>query len=453
MAINNIDYKLEYEELVEIYPYVRYAIRDPLTGLYNRGNFLKKIDRYAEKCQNNNEKFAVVFIGLEGLKGINDSLGHLMGDRLLIEISKRLTLLMKDNQVLSRFSGGRIGILWKSITEDDDVNAFAKTLLEQIRRPFIIESTTLNVSASIGISMFPKNGVDTQSLIRYSDIAMFKAKDQADDKICFFSKEMANEIEMKFSLTNSLVMAMDKKELAVYYQPIFDIKQEKNIMAAEALLRWNNPDLGMVPPDKFIPLAEETGQIIPIGLWVLEEVCKQINLWKCAGYELVPIAVNISVKQLEQMDFADMVIEIMKRNDIDPRYIELEITESVSTGDIATIVKNLKALKENEIKISMDDFGTGFSSLGQLDLFQLDKLKIDKIFIDDLVNVSKRKSLVKSIIAMAESLDLMVVAEGIETIEQLSYLKELGCQLGQGYLFSKPIPVEMMEKLLIRTKI
>lgn len=448
MASDNIDYKLEYEELIEMYPYVLYAIKDPLTGLYNRSNFLKRVDSHANKCKNNNEKFAIIFIGLEGLKGINDSLGHLKGDELLIEISKRLSLLMGDNHTLSRVSGGRLGVLWKSITEETDVNGFAKTLLQHIRQPFIIENTTLNISASIGISIFPENGTDTQTLIRYTDIAMFKAKDQAEEKICFFSKEMANEIEMKFLLTNSLVAAIDNKELSVYYQPIFDIKQEKNIMAAEALLRWKNPLVGMIPPDKFIPLAEETGQIITIGLWVLEEVCKQIDLWKSTGHHIVPIAVNISVKQLEQVDFANMVIEIVKRNNVQSKYIELEITESVSTGDIITIVKNLKILKENKIKISMDDFGTGFSSLGQLDLFQLDKLKIDKIFINDLVNVSRRRSLVKSIIAMANSLDLIVVAEGIETKDQLSYLKELGCQLGQGYFFSKPVPVEEMESLL-----
>ena len=247
-------------------------------------------------------------------------------------------------------------------------------------------------------------------------------------------------------MVNLLVEAVRHNEFAVYYQPIFDIRQPI-MVGAEALLRWNNSVLGQVSPGKFIPLAEKTGQIIYIGEWVLEQVCRQINLWQRTGYRVVPIAVNISVKQLEQAKFAQRVIEIIEKHNVAPSSIELEITESVSSGDLVTIIRNIKELKSYGIKISMDDFGIGFSSLGQLSRLELDKLKIDKIFIDGLLSAEKRQNLVKSIIAMARSLDLTVVAEGIETDKQLLCLQQLGCQLGQGYLFSRPLPPKEIEVL------
>lgn len=422
--------------------------KDTLTGLYNRNYFLEMVDSYIDNYSEKNGRFSIIFIDIEGFKEINDSLGHVLGNKLLTKLSNRLQLLMNDNYVLSRFCGDEFVILCKAAFEESHASNFARVLLESIEKPYFIENTILHITASIGISKYPDDGDDAETLIRYADIAMSKAKVQADNKVCFYSREMSTEIEDKFLLSNQLVGAMTNKELIIYYQPIYDIKNQRNIMGAEALLRWKNPILGMVSPDKFIPLAEKTGQIIAIGEWVLEQVCKQINLWQCAGYNIVPIAVNISVKQLEQIGFAQIVMEIMERNNVESNYIELEITESVSSGDIDAIVKNLKELKKNGLKISMDDFGTGFSSLGQLDIFELDKLKIDKIFIDDLVSVSRRQDLVRSIIAMAKSLDLMVVAEGIETTEQLSYLRKMGCQLGQGYLFSEPLPVKGIEVLL-----
>lgn len=421
--------------------------KDPLTGLYNRSNFLEKVDICIGNSRKSNEKFAIAFIDLNGFKEINSSLGHIVGDKLLIEFSNKL-LSTNNDCILSRFSGDKFAVLCNSTNEEADMYNHAKKLLESIKQPFMIDSTILHITASIGISRFPENGVDGETLIRFADIAMLKAKEQNDEKICFYSEEMAIETERRFLLANQLVGAISNKELAVYYQPIFDIKHQSNIVGAEALLRWKNPVLGMIPPNEFIPLAEKTGQIIVIGEWVLEQVCKQISLWQYSGCHVIPISVNVSVKQLEQLGFSQVVLDIINRNSVGTNIIELEITESVSSGELNTIVNNLKELKSNGIRISMDDFGTGFSSLGQLDLFELDKLKIDKIFIDDIVFVSKRQSLVKSIIALAKSLGLTVVAEGIETKEQLSYLKEMGCQLGQGFLISEPLKAEEMKALL-----
>ncbi len=429
--------------------------KDVLTQLYNRNYFLEITDRcimeYEEESNKiSTNRFSVIIMDIEGFKEINDSLGHLIGDKLLIEISKRISLLVADDCLLSRFGGDDFAILYNK-DNIEDVESLIKDLLYKITQPYNIKNTTLHLKVNIGISRFPQDANKAETLVRYANIAMYKSKHKVNESFCFYSKEMSQEIEQKFFISNYLVRAIYNKELSIYYQPIFHIENQK-IVAAEALLRWENSILGRVSPGEFIPVAEKTGQIISIGEWVLEEVCKQINLWKNKGYTLIPIAVNISVKQLERSGFASKVINILKRNNVDFSNIELEITESVSSGQISKIIKNLKQLKAKGIKISMDDFGTGFSSLGQLDLFELDKLKIDKIFVDDLVSVFKRQNLVKSIIAMAKSLNLLVVAEGIETNEQLLYLKNLGCQLGQGYLFSQPLNVEKMEYLLKNTK-
>ncbi len=422
--------------------------RDILTGLYNRNYFLESVDTYIKSCRKNGQ-FSIIFIDIGEFKDINNSLGHHIGDKLLVELSKRLLLSVNDNCVLSRYGGDEFAILYKFSDAEKNIKNISKKLLENIRRPFMIENTILNITANIGISRFPDDGKDAETLVRHAETAMYKvARGQLDDRICFYSEEMSKEIEERFFLVNLLIGAIPKNELSICYQPIFDIRNPKNIVGLEALLRWNNFILGNVAPDRFIPLAEKTGLIIPIGEWVLEQVCKQIRLWKTNGCRTVPVAVNISAKQLEQIDFSKKVIEIIEKNHIPPNCIELEITESISLGSFAIIVKNLRQLKKHGIQISMDDFGTGFSSIGQLEIFELDKLKIDKIFIDDLLNTSKKQNLVKLIIAMAKSLGLTVVAEGIETEEQLSYLKELGCQLGQGYLFSKPLPSKGIETLL-----
>ncbi len=422
--------------------------KDSLTGLYNRNYFIELVDTYIRRYNEKSNRLAIVFVDIEGFKEINSSLGHLIGDKLLIEVSKRLLLLMNGNYFLSRFIGDKFGIICRNFNTKEDILSFAKTILTVVKKPFKIENTILHVKANIGISLFPEDGKDIETLIRYGDIALNKAKELVEEKICFYSKEMSMEIEEKFLVANYLVEAIPNNELTIYYQPIFNIKQNNKIIGAEALLRWKSPILGEVSPDIFIPLAEKTGQIIEIGEWVLEKVCKEIYLWEEKGYNMIPIGINISVKQLEQVGFAEQVIKIMEIYNIEPHNLELEITESVSLGELVVIIKNLQALKKKGIKISMDDFGTGFSSLGQLDLFELDKLKIDKIFIDDIVSVPKRQDLVKSIVAMAKSLDLTTVAEGIETKEQLSCLKEIGCHLGQGYLFSEPLKKSEIELLL-----
>lgn len=424
--------------------------KDSLTNLYNKSYFFKAVEKRIES--HNNQEFSIIFIGVEKFKEVNDTMGHMAGDKLLYLLSKRLEDVALEGCTLSRFSGVEFIIMCNKFISKEEMRTLAFKILDIIKKPFLIEDKEIHITAKIGISMYPQDGNSADLLIRYADIAMTYAKLKSDTSICFYSNEMAEEIEMKFHLNNYLTSAVRNNELIIHYQPIVDIRKNNEMVGAEALLRWNSPIFGMVHPNDFIPLIEESGEIIDIGYWIIEAVCRQINTWKAKGYRVKPISINVSVKQLEQFNFATRFLDIIVSNKVDANLVELEITESVSSGDIEKIVNNLRTLKSAGLKFSMDDFGTGFSSLGQLDIFELDKLKIDKMFIDNMLNITKRQSLVKTIIAMANSLGLTVVAEGIETSEQLAYLRKNGCHLGQGYIFSKAIPAEEIEYLLEKTK-
>lgn len=434
-----------------IYIDISHKQKDNLTGLYNRNYFLETVDEKIDDYIETNEMFSVVVIGIEDFRDINDTLGHIIGDNLLTVIAKRLISVLNSNYLISRIDGDEFGILVSSANKDDLLSLSDK-ILESLDQPYIISNTKLYLKFNIGISSYPKDGNNSKNLIRFSSAAINQSKNKTNKNISFYNSKISEKLEQRFFLANYLFSAIPNNELSIYYQPIFNIK-DKKIVGAEALLRWQNDILGEVPPDKFIPIAEKTGQIISIGEWVIKTVCEQINLWKQKKIKLVPISINISVNQLENINFSKRVINIIKSKNINPQIIELEITERVSSGDTEKIVRNIKELKENGIRISMDDFGTGFSSLGQIDIYELDKLKIDKIFIDHLTCGSKRQNLVKTIIAMAENLNLVTVAEGIETNEQLSYLKGLGCHLGQGFIFSKPLNVEDIEELFKKESI
>lgn len=442
---------LYHQEVIGVYIMyidISHKQKDTLTGLYNRNYFLETIDKNIMYYDDTNEMFSIMVIDIEGFKDINDTLGYIKGDKFLLEITKRLNSLLNEDYLISRISGDEFAILINSISEKFLLH-LCHLILDSLNKPYIISNTEIHLNFNIGISTFPKDGNDSEDLLRFSNIAMHQAKMRLNDRICFYDNKISEKMEQKFFLANYLFSAISNNELYINYQPIFNIK-DRAVVGAEALLRWHNDVLGEVPPDDFIPIAEKTGLIISIGEWVIKRVCEQIKLWKQKEFKLIPISINISVNQLENVDFANSTIGIIKSNNIEPKIIEFEITESVSTGDIAKIVNNIKEFKKHGIKISMDDFGTGFSSLGQLDVFELDKLKIDKIFIDDIVYGLKGQNLVKSIIAMAQSLNLITVAEGIETSEQLYRLNGLGCQLGQGFLFSKPLRVEDIEGLLTK---
>lgn len=420
---------------------------DSLTGLYNREFFIDSLNNEISKAFIKKEKFAIIFLDLNGFKKINDTLGHFTGDKILKLISLELMKYMGDTNLISRFGGDEFVILLPNISNVEEVINVAKEILNIFDQPFTIDKNHMYISTSIGVVLYPENGLNCETLIKNADIAMYKAKENNRNSIQVFDSCMKEEVNEQFILGNYLHDALRNKEFLVYYQPIIDINTGK-IAAAEALLRWNHPKLGFIPPDKFISVAENMGLIYSIGEWVLRTACRQNKLWQSEGYNPILISVNVSVKQLEQKNFVELVSNILDETELSPEYLELEITESVSAGDINKIIKVLNNLKDLGVKLSMDDFGTGYSSLGNLKKLAISKLKIDKSFIDDIDEEVNNAEIASAIIALAKNLNLMVVAEGIEVERQLSFLKENSCHMAQGYLFSKPVNCSSFEKLL-----
>lgn len=421
--------------------------RDSLTGLYNREFFIECLNNEISKAQIKEEKFAIIFLDLNGFKKINDTLGHFTGDKILKLISLELMKHIGNTNIISRFGGDEFFILLPSISDAEEVISVAKEIVNIFHEPFIIDKNQMYISTSIGVVIYPENGLSCETLIKNADIAMYKAKEEKKNSIQFFDICMNEEVSEQFTLGNYLHDALKNEEFLLYYQPIIDISTGK-MAAAEALLRWNHPKEGFIPPDRFIPVAENMGLICSIGEWVLRTACRQNKQWQDKGYKPIIISVNVSVKQLEQNNFVELVANILNETQLSPEYLELEITESVSASDINNIIRVLNNLKNLGVKLSMDDFGTGYSSLGNLKKLAISKLKIDKSFIDDIDEQENNAEIASAIIALAKNLKLLVVAEGIEVERQLSFLKENSCHMAQGYLFSKPVDCTSFEKLL-----
>lgn len=417
---------------------------DELTGCLNRVSFIRALESKIEQQPYGKNGLAILAVDVDEFKEVNDSLGYVIGDEILRILSMRIKEVITPEMMIARFSGDDFFIT----IDYSDMNAitrYAQEISRVCSNPIVFQDKVVHIKINIGVCFIPEQARDVQSALRYTNIAVYQAKEKGNDRICFYSEKMSDELEENFFVANYLVDAVNKRELHMCYQPIIDLASGK-VKGIEALMRWVNKDLGNVPPDKFIKVAEKTGQIHVIGDWGFDEVCKQMKKWQKKGMKNIHVSVNVSIKQLENKNFANRCIQIMKKHDIPAKYIELEITESVSSGDLDTIVSNLKIFKEFGCTVAMDDFGTGFSSLGQFEVFELDKLKIDKIFIHGMVSDLKKQKLVKAIIAMASSLNLSVVAEGIEDERQLQFLQNMGCEYGQGYLFSKPLQKEMFEE-------
>ncbi len=415
------------------------AYHDSLTGLPNRAFLHELMTEMIQKENNENEMFAVLFIDLDRFKNINDTLGHRMGDRLLIAVSERLLDSIDEEHIASRLSGDEFVIL---LPNSDEVIAakIAKRIIDQLSRPFLIGNNELYITPSIGISMFPQDGEEP---LKNADTAMYQAKSQGKNNFQFFTKEFDRKLNDKMILENELRKALEREEFTLFYQPQVDITTGKMI-GIEALIRWQHPKMGMISPIEFIPLAEETGLIIPIGNWVLYQACHQNQVWQDAGFEPIPISVNVSLRQFMQKDFVQIVEKVLQQTNLAPKYLELEITESV-TMDIAYTECVLTSLQDLGLKVSMDDFGTGYSSLSYLRRLPINKLKIDQSFIRNLDK--KNKAIVQTIISLALNLQIDVIAEGVEQQEHVQFLKKHNCFQGQGYLFSKPIPTEELDRL------
>ncbi|PLT32833.1 bifunctional diguanylate cyclase/phosphodiesterase [Bacillus sp. V5-8f] len=419
--------------------------RDPLTGLPNRRLLNDRLNTALGQAHEHKQSLSVMFIDLDRFKYINDTLGHAIGDQLLIEVAKRIKACVGTSDTVSRQGGDEFIVLVPQC-DTDKMTKIAQKIVDLFRSPIMLGTHELFVTPSIGISVYPTDGRDTETLIKNADTAMYRVKEDGKNNFQFYTPDMNEAITKKMKLEISLRKALDLNEFKIYYQPQMDVKTGK-LRGVEALIRWQHPEWGMVSPAEFIPLAEETGLILPIGEWVLKTACLQNKAWQEDGYPPLRVAVNISSRQFQQSNFVETVKKILKETELDPMYLELELTESI-IQDSKHAISTMHTLKEMGIHLSIDDFGTGYSSLSYLKTFPIDTLKIDQTFIRNIFNDQKDASLVSTIINMAHNLDLKVIAEGVETTEQLDFLQQEKCNEAQGYFFSRPIPAGEMNTIL-----
>jgi len=425
----------------------RLALHDPLTMLPNRSLLEDRIQQAIARAERGKFMVGVLFIDLDRFKLVNDSLGHHVGDELLRAVAARLTAGVRGEDTVSRLGGDEFVVLLPHTATVDGAATLATKLLAALAEPFLIQEHELYVAASIGVSVFPRHGVTAQLLIRHADAAMYAAKRAGGCRFQIFTPEMNACLPQRLSLENDLRRAIARREFELHYQPKVSV-HEGRVVGMEALVRWRHPTKGLVPPLDFIPLAEETGLIVPIGRWVIEEACSRNKAWQDAGLAKVPVAINISGVQFRQKELVQWIAEALASTQLAPEYLDIEITESVVMENAPEAVSTLETLSGMGIQLSIDDFGTGYSSLSYLKRFPIDRLKIDRSFIRDISSDGGDAAIVRATIALAHNLRLRVVAEGVETGAQLEILQSLGCDEYQGYYRSKPVPAEEFEAFL-----
>ncbi|MDQ7042228.1 MAG: EAL domain-containing protein [Sulfurimonas sp.] len=421
---------------------------DVLTDLPNRTLFGDRLSQAIISCARNKEKFALFFIDLDQFKQINDSLGHHIGDEVLIEAAKRIKSIIREEDTLARLGGDEFTIILKDLKNMQNASVVAKKIVDIMKEPIVINAHNLYVTASIGISIYPTDATTASYLIKYADVAMYKAKDAGRDNFQYYSSDMTSQAFERVVLESSLRLAIKEEQFIVHYQPQFDVTTDK-IVGMEALVRWNHPTLGLMPPFKFIPLAEETGLIIEIDKLVMVIAMKQFALWYLKGYNPGVLSLNLAMKQLNQDDFLSHLLHTMNNIGFRTEWLELEVTEGQVMKNPELSITKLNQIHDLGIEIAIDDFGTGYSSLSYLKKLPLDKLKIDREFVKDIPEDEDDMAITKAIIALGKSLNLTLIAEGVETQEQKEFLVKNGCELIQGYFYSRPLPAEEIEVLLI----
>ncbi|MCF8566461.1 EAL domain-containing protein [Alicyclobacillus tolerans] len=421
------------------------AHRDPLTGLANRRLLKQQLERAVQFAKQRGQKLAVMYVDLDRFKDINDSLGHDTGDEVLSAVSRGLGERVGNRGLVSRTGGDEFTILVEPVESERSAYELAMELLAQIQQPTVIGDQTFWLTASIGIAMFPMHGTDSQTLVKNADSAMYLAKGQGRDQIQFYSPRFQERATTRLIVERELKEALHNHELVLHYQP--RVRLGEGVVSAEALLRWQHKTRGLVPPGEFIPIAEETGLIIPIGSFVFHEVCRQIRFWLDSGTKPVRVAVNVSASQFRP-NLIDVIHSALDAADLDPSWIEVEITETTLIHNERMAREILMALKRMGIQVSIDDFGSGYSSLGFLRDFQVDTLKVDYSFIRDVIVNQDTQAIVSAMISLGRKLELDVIAEGVETQEQLEHLQKEGCHYMQGYLFSPPVSAESFQMLL-----
>ncbi|QOP41949.1 sensor domain-containing phosphodiesterase [Sulfurimonas marina] len=423
---------------------------DALTGLPNRAKLESKIEYNIALSRKNHWNFALIFLDIDNFKDINDTLGHNVGDKLLIEFSKRVLGFLRDEDTIARLGGDEFIILLP-ITDAKQAQKMAEKLLFTVYQPFTIEQNELTVTVSMGISIYPNDGVDKETLYKNADTAMYRTKYNGKNNYSFFTQEMQMQTKRNLLLTNALHNAIAHNELYVVYQPQISLTTHK-LVGMEALLRWEHPVFGSVPPSEFIPIAESSGLILSIGDWVMKTAVQQLKNWQTKGLHDVSISVNLSAVQFNQANLQHNIIQLLDESALPANYLEIELTESAIMSNPETAINIINQLHSLGIKISIDDFGTGYSSLSYLKKFKAYKLKIDQSFVRDITIDPEDKAIVNAIINMANSLGLQTIAEGVETQEQLKYLEENGCDEVQGYYYSKPLVVDEFEEKYLKGK-
>ncbi len=429
------------------------AYHDALTGLPNRKSFYMRLEnellqshsQYGGKRRASGRKWAILFLDLDRFKYVNDTLGHDVGDELLQLAALRLQTCLRKSDYIFRHGGDEFTIILNALTNDTDVAKVAQKIREEIARPYYIKDHELHITISIGISIYPTDGKDVESLVKNADMAMYAAKEERQG-YRFFAEEMNRKAQERMILESNLRNALQQDQLALYYQPLTD--NRNRVIGMEALLRWFHPELGMISPSRFIPLAEEIGVIVPIGRWVLHAACKQVRKWHDMGYTGVSVAVNLSARQLREPDMIETVEQVLKDTGLDPDYLKLEVTESSIMEHPEQAAAKMKILRAKGIHFSIDDFGTGYSSLSYLKRLPINILKIDRSFVADSTTDTDDQEIIKTIIAMARNLSMDTVAEGVETKEQQEFLIQHGCHMMQGYYFGRPMPAGQFEKML-----
>ncbi len=422
------------------------AYYDTLTGLPNRTSFFEDLEKHTKEATKDGLKSAVLFIDMDRFKNVNDSLGHNIGDMLLKEVGKRLKEIVNDNISVYRLGGDEFTVIVHEIETRSDAAAVAKDLLERLSRTYYINDYVLDITPSIGIAVYPTHSDSPDFLITFADAAMYRAKKKGGNTYKFYTSRLHDQYNERLMVETHLRKALENNEFQVFYQPKIDLST-REIVGMEALLRWENPVLGLVYPEDFIPIAEESGIILEIGKWVLDTVCKQTKYLQDKKYPKTRVSVNISFCEFNK-DLVTSIKDILDANEYDPSYLELEITENIAMRKLYLSLKTLKELHDMGVSIALDDFGTGYSSLSYLQLLPISTLKIDKRFIQDITVNPRDKGIVQAIILMGHSLGLTVIAEGVETDEQIELLRQLECDQIQGYFLSYPLPSEIINKFM-----
>ena len=423
------------------------ALYDSLTQLANRHHIFKEIQKTVKESLNTDKYFGLLYLDLDNFKRVNDSLGHSAGDELLIVVGKRLQASVRDRDVVARLGGDEFCVLVRGLKRRQDSGKIAKNILAVLSEPIKLGTAEFNVSASIGIVSIPEHGVNAEQLLQNADIAMYRAKAEGRSNYQFYDTHMSVAASERMAMETELRKAVAEQQFELHYQPQIDLNSGK-VVSAEALVRWHHPERGLIPPDDFIPLLEETGLIIPLGEWIIKKACQAAKNWRGQDGELINIAINLSPRQFSDQALPGIIRDAMLASQLKPSQIEIEITESMVMSNIEESNQVLKFLKVLGVTVAVDDFGTGHSSLAYLKKLDIDVLKIDRTFVQDLPDDENDKAIVAAIIAMAHELKLTVVAEGIESLDQEAFLKQQGCEMGQGYLYSKPLPNNKFVELL-----